>query len=182
MSDFPVLQTARLILNQPVEQDLENLVYFLNQTAAFSENTLSMPFPYEEKDARKWFEMCREGFEAKTNYIFGIRLKDDLKLIGGIGLHIVPKHHKAELGFWLAKDYWNRGIVTEAAAEVMNFGFHTLGLNKIFAMFFPHNPASGKILEKLGMRKEGVLRQEILQNSEFFDLERYSACRSEKSL
>ena len=176
---FPVLETERLVLNRPNEDDLQDLLYHLNQTSEFAENTLSMPFPYEKKNAEFWFSMIDEGFRNKTAYISGIRLKENLKLIGGVGLHLAPEHRKAELGYWLGKDFWNKGYATEAASELIRFGFEEVELNKIFACFFPHNPASGKILQKIGMKKEATLKQEILKNAVFLDLERYSILRSD---
>ena len=74
--------------------------------------------------------------------------------MGLIGIHHWDKaNQKAEIGYWLGKEFWNKGYVTEAMAEVLAFGFKVLNLNKMFANFFPHNPASGRVMEKSGMRQ-----------------------------
>lgn len=173
MNTFPQLSTARLLLSQPTVADLEDIIFYLNQTSEFAENTLSISFPYEKKDAEFWLKMADEGFEKKDAFIFGIREKENLKLIGGIGLHCLLEHNKAEVGYWLGKPFWNKGYVSEALKEVLKFGFETLKLNKMYASHFIHNPASGKVLIKNGFQHEGILRQEILKNGRYLDLVRF---------
>ena len=166
--DFPTLETKRLILNQPTESDLEDLSFHLNQTSEFAENTLNIPHPYLEEDGRFWIEeIVNKGFESKTNFTFAIREKENLKLIGGIGIHTDRGFNKAEAGYWLGKDFWNKGYVSEALEEILRFGFEHLNLNKIYATHFPHNPASGNVMQKVGMQQEGVLRQDVLKGNNY---------------
>ena len=179
MLNFPEIVTERLILNQPTERDREQLLLHLNETSEFSENTLSMPYPYTDKSADFWLHLAKEGFENHDAFIFAIREKENRKLIGGIGLLLVSQHKIAEAGYWIAKPFWNKGYVTEALTALLKFGFLELNLNKIYANFYPHNPASGKVLEKCGMKKEGLLRQEYLKNGEFLDMYRYAILRHE---
>ena len=112
--------------------------------------------------------------KKKKPFIFGIREKENLKLIGAVGLHLDVAHHKAEVGYWLGKSFWNNGYVSEALQEVLKFGFEELKLNKIYASHFHHNPASGKVLEKNGFVFEAELKQEILKNGKYLDLFRYA--------
>lgn len=171
---FPTLQTEYLILNSPSEQDLDDIVSYLNHTSEFSENTLNLPFPYKKENANFWLTMSKHGFENKNAFVFAVREKESGKIIGGIGLHIDAEHCKAEVGYWLAKKFWNRGYVTEALHEIIRFGFQNLNLNKIYATHFIFNPASGRVLQKSGMKQEGILKQEIFKNGEFLDVVRYS--------
>ena len=173
MEIFPEITSERLILDQPLEKDRADLIFYLNETSEFSENTLSMPFPYTNDSADFWFKMSSEGFENKNAYIFAIRLKETEKIIGGIGLHLTPQHQKAEAGYWIAKDFWNKGYATEALKILLKFGFESLHLNKIYATYFPHNPGSGKIMEKCGMKFEATLKQEYVKNGNFMDVKRY---------
>ena len=100
--------------------------------------------------------------------------------MGLIGIHHWDKtNQKAEIGYWLGKEFWNKGYVTEAMAEVLAFGFKVLNLNKMFANFFPHNPASGRVMEKSGMKQEAVLKQEIYKNGKFLDFVRYSILKKD---
>ena len=83
-------------------------------------------------------------------------------------------NRKAEIGYWLGKSFWNKGYVSEALQRILQFGFEELHLNKIYASHFPHNPASGKVLQKNGFEFEGILKQEVLKNGQFLDLHRYA--------
>ena len=173
MQTFPTLFTERLVLSQPIVSDSEDVVFQMNSTSEISENTLSLPFPYREENAHFWFKMAEDGFANKDAFIFGIREKENLKLIGAIGLHLDIENHKAEVGYWLGKSFWNKGYVSEALQKVLKFGFEELNLNKIYASHFLHNPASGKVLEKNGFVYEGTLYQEIFKNNQFLDIKRY---------
>lgn len=170
MEEFPVLQTERLILSQLEEKDIPFIVELL-QHRIFSDLTSNIPYPYVENDARSWVEMSKEAFENNTGYTFAIRNKEG-QIMGAIGLHD-REDDKAELGYWIGIPYWNKGYVTEAAKGIIDFGFDELKLNKIFATHFLHNPASGRIMEKIGMKKEAVLIKEVKKDGEYFDLVRY---------
>ena len=80
-----------------------------------------------------------------------------------MGLGISRAHGKGELGYWIAKDDWNRGYATEAARAVVRYAFDELGLRRVHAGHLVRNPASGRVMEKIGMRREGVWRQHILK-------------------
>lgn len=173
MQTFPILSTTRLILSQPTVADTEDVILQMNSTSEISENTLTLPFPYHKQHADYWFQMAEFSFKKKEAFIFGIREKENLKLIGAIGLHLDIENHKAEVGYWLGKSFWNKGYVSEALQKVLKFGFEELNLNKIYASHFLHNPASGKVLEKNGFVYEGILYQEIFKNNQFLDIKRY---------
>lgn len=174
MNNFPTLSTTRLILSQPTVEDTEDVIFQMNSTSEISENTLTLPFPYHKQHADFWFQMAEFSFQKKEAFIFGIREKENLKLIGAIGLHIDIGNNKAEVGYWLGKSFWNKGYVSEALREVLKFGFEELKLNKIYASHFHHNPASGKVLEKNGFEFEGILKEEILKNGIYLDLYKYA--------
>lgn len=170
MEKFPVLPTERLILSQLEEKDIPFIVELL-QHRIFSDLTSNIPYPYVENDARSWVKMSKEAFGNNAGYTFAIRNKKG-QIIGAIGLHD-RDDDKAELGYWIGIPYWNKGYVTEAAKAIIDFGFDELKLNKIFATHFPHNPASGRIMEKVGMKKEAVLIKEVKKDGEYFNLVRY---------
>ncbi len=176
MENFPILKTERLILSQLEEIDIPFIVEFL-QHRIYSDFTSNIPYPYTENDAQSWVKMAQEAFEENSGYTFGIRNKNG-QIMGAIGLHD-REDDKAELGYWIGIPYWNKGYVTEAANAILEFGFKKLGFNKIFATHLPHNPASGKIMEKIGMEKEAVLKQEVKKDAEYFDLILYSIFKNE---
>ena len=179
--DFPVLTTERLILSRPVEGDMQHIIHYLDSDKVYSENTANIPYPYKEVDAEFLIhEVVDKGFENETDFVFAIRNKENGLIMGLIGIHHWDKaNQKAEIGYWLGKEFWNKGYVTEAMAEVLAFGFEVLNLNKMFANFFPHNPASGRVMEKSGMKQEAVLRQEIYKNGKFLDFVRYSILKED---
>ena len=100
-------------------------------------------------------------------------------MCGGIGLRLAPDHQHAELGYWIGVPYWGQGYATEASRELLRYGFEDLGLHRIFASHFKHNPASGRILVKLGMRYEGCQREHLRKWDRFVDSELYGILRQE---
>lgn len=163
-----VIQTDRLLLNQPQEMDIPLLLEIM-KNPIYNKNTTNIPFPYTEGSARFWIELAEQGLEQKTAYIFAIRLKDQPHIIGGIGLGLNKVNNNAELGYWLNESHWNKGYVTEAAQALLSFGFNELNLKRIFASYFSFNEASGRIMEKIGMKKEGLLKAYTYKNGEYID-------------
>ncbi|MBW8359927.1 MAG: GNAT family N-acetyltransferase [Weeksellaceae bacterium] len=173
MQKYPELQTDSLLLNQPTESDLDDFILQINSTEDFSKNLFNIPFPYTREDADKWFAACNAGIESGESWRFAIREKAVGKLIGIIGLHHNMEHHKAEIGYWLGREYWGKGYLTEALKAVLIFGFGELKLNKLYATHFLYNPASGRVMQKAGMEYEGLLKQEYFHQGEFLDVHRY---------
>ncbi|WP_179228637.1 GNAT family N-acetyltransferase [Leptolyngbya ohadii] len=87
-------------------------------------------------------------------------------------------HSNAELGYWIGKPYWGNGYASEAAQEVMNFGLQALRLHRIYATCLGCNPASARVLQKLGMTHEGTQKQHVCHRGAFQDLELYGLIRS----
>ncbi len=174
MKNFPKIETERLILSELREEDLSLIVEYL-QEKKFSELTTNIPYPYRKEDAEFWLKISKETFAANKGFTFAIRNKNE-QIIGAIGLHDEGSD-KAEIGYWLAKPFWNNGYVTEAATAVIDFGFKELGFNKIYATHFPHNPASGKIMQKIGMKQEAVLKQHLKKDGKYYDIPMYSVFR-----
>jgi [ribosomal protein S5]-alanine N-acetyltransferase len=137
--------------------------------------TLRIPHPYTEHDARQFLD----GLGCTGEELFAITLRDGGRLCGGIGLKIAREHQHAELGYWIGVPYWGQGFATEAAREVLRHGFEDLGLRRVFASHFRHNPASGRVLLKLGMRHEGCQREHIRKWDLMVDSEFYGILRQE---
>ena len=174
----PQLHTRRLVL-RGLRLDDAARIQELAGDRAIAENTLRIPYPYEDGMAERAIlaqkERCREGREVT----FAIVPRSGKRLIGMIGLVLTEKHSRAELGYWIGKPYWNRGYATEAAEAVLRYGFETLGLHRICAFCFGGNPASGRVLEKVGMTYEGTRRQHVLKWGRFEDLAGYGMLRTE---
>ncbi len=160
------ITTLRLRLSPPEETDIQRITTILTNDI-YSKNTMNIPFPYTEDNARFWLALTKNGFEKGNQFIFAIRLKENNQLIGGIDLGIDQIFNKAELGYWLDKDYWNNGYTTEAVIAMIHFGFEKLKLKRIFASHFDCNTSSGRVLEKAGMKKEGVLLCHTCKNGKY---------------
>ena len=175
LKEFPVIETERLILSQLQEEDLPFVTEYL-QDKIFSDLTSNIPYPYTREHAEFWMKMSRESFENNTGYTFAVRNKEG-KILGAIGLHD-REDDKAELGYWMGKPFWNKGYITEAATALIGFGFQELQLNKIYATYFLQNPASGRIMEKVGMEQEALLTQHVRKGEEYFDIMMYSVLKN----
>jgi len=170
----PTLETARLRLRPYSESDIAELVPLIGAREVAA-TTLRIPHPYTEQDARDFLALAQEP----GRIWLAITLRSDGRQIGGIGLRVDDEHKHAELGYWLGVLYWGQGHATEAAREMLRYGFEVLGLHRIFALHFKHNPASGRILAKLGMRHEGCQREHIRKWDQFVDSELYGILRRE---
>lgn len=168
------LDTARLRLRAYSEDDIAELVPLIGAREVAA-TTGRIPHPYAVKDAEEFLAKIESDREVRL----AVTLRDSSRLIGGVGLRLVEQHQQAELGYWLGVPYWGRGYGTEAAREMLRFGFEGLKLHRIFATHFSSNPASGRILRKLGMRHEGCQRQHFRKWDEFVDLELYGMLQAE---
>ena len=174
MPSPPTLETERLLIRPYREADIPELLPLIG-TREVAATTLRIAHPYTEQDARAFLELAKEP----DKLWLAITLRADGRQIGGIGLRIEPQHQHAELGYWLGVPYWGRGYATEAAREVLRYGFEDLRLHRIFASHFKHNPASGNALKKLGMRYEGCQREHLRKWDHFVDSEFYGILRRE---
>jgi len=156
MNLLPTLETARLRLRPYRETDIAELLPLIG-TREVAATTLRIAHPYTEQNARDFLALISEAHRLWL----AITLRNDGRQIGGIGLTVDEQHKHAELGYWLGVEYWGKGYATEAAGEMLRYGFESLQLHRIFASHFKHNPASGKILKKLGMRYEGCQREHL---------------------
>ena len=175
MVDSIQLVSERLLLRRYKRSDMPSIVRLVGAREVAA-TTLRIPHPYTEDDARKF--LGRIALE-KTLTSFGIFLRKTGEHCGGIGLDLDSDHDRAELGYWIGVPYWGKGIATEAAREVVRYGFETLGLNRIFANCFVGNPASQRVLEKLGMKYEGRFRKHINKWGEYRDVDNYGLLTDE---
>lgn len=148
----------RIILRPLKISDAQDL-YLNIQDKKISENTASVPWPYKLKDAINFIKRSQKKRKNKEGFSFGTILKGKKEVIGSISLKINFNHKNAEMGYWLGKKFRNQGIMTEAGQLILEFAFRRLKLHRLGAGVFHDNPASQKVLKKLGFQKEGVSRQ-----------------------
>lgn len=174
----PDLGTERLLLRNFLLSDAQ-AVSTLAGDQEVARNTLNIPHPYDPEHAEEWITSHRGQFERREAVTYAITRKPDGVLIGAVGLILDLANDSGELGYWIGREYWGRGYATEAAHAVVEWAFRSLQLNRIHASHFPRNPASGRVLEKLGMRHEGRLRQHVKKWGSYLDLERFGLLRDE---
>lgn len=153
----PTLRTARLVL-RPLTVDDAADVERLAGAREVADTTLHIPHPYPPGGAIAWIASHPARWANGTVLTLAVTLADTGALVGVMGLSIDRPQDHAELGYWIGVPYWNLGYATEAATALTAYAFETLGLHRVQARHFARNPASGRVMEKLGMRVEGTLR------------------------
>jgi Acetyltransferases, including N-acetylases of ribosomal proteins len=135
--------------------------------------TLTIPHPYPSGAAEAWIASHGPSWTSGRKAVYAVTVADG-RVVGTVSLALTPTHASAELGYWIAADAWGRGYATEAAAALCGFAFDALSVHRIEARHLLHNPASGRVMEKLGMRHEGVLRGAVRKAGRFEDLALYA--------
>jgi RimJ/RimL family protein N-acetyltransferase len=174
---FPQLETDRLLLRELRLEDAPTV-----QRLAGDERiarTTFVPHPYEDGMAEEWIRSQARDYRDGKLVNFGVIQMAEGGLVGSIGLVLQARHRRAELGYWIGVPYWGRGYCTEAARAVVRWAFRELDLHRITAPHFRSNPASGRVLEKIGMRREGHLREHYLRDGRFEDSVVWGILRSE---
>ncbi len=160
--------------------DKPALVRHLNDREIY-DRTLRIPFPYTEAAADEWLALYAKTAEQQGRPVhWAIRSAYDA-LIGGCGFSGFQadksQSHRAEVGYWLAKPFWGRGIMTAVVQRLCQHAFEVFGLAKITAHVHPHNSASARVLEKCGFQEEGYLRKHFLKDGQFIDARLFGLLR-----
>jgi ribosomal-protein-alanine N-acetyltransferase len=175
---FTPLQTERLVLRPYAVSDIPALIPLIG-AREIAATTLRIPHPYTESFAQEFIVTAEEGLSKGTELRAAIVLRESGALCGGIGLRMESDHRRAELGYWIGVPFWGKGYATEAARALVQYGFETLGIHRIYASYLTHNTASAVVLKKIGMKYEGKHRAHILKWGEFHDLEMYGILASD---
>ncbi len=158
---MPTLRTERLIL-QPFALSDAPTVQRLAGDREVATTTLTIPHPYDDGVAEAWIGKHREYWEEQKSLALAVTTSEE-GLIGAISFALKLAHRRAEVGYWIGVPFWNRGFATEAARALIDFGFDQLGLNRVEAQYFVRNPASRRVLEKVGMKFEGIRREHMVK-------------------
>lgn len=176
MNQLPeILETPRARLRPYRFEDVEDVLTFAvdPEWARY----LPVPQPYSEQDARTFIAQ-QVLLDRSKNPAWAIEVAG--VVIGGVNLRLEPEHHLGELGYSVARAHWGKGIASEVARTVLDTVFSTLPtLNRIRAMADSRNRASQRVMEKLGLVREGVLRHNRVVRGEFVDEVWYGLLRSE---
>jgi ribosomal-protein-alanine N-acetyltransferase len=172
------ITTERLLLRPYTLDDAPELQRLIGEWDV-AKTLMSVPYPYPDGAAEEFIVQHPVDSE-KGDFQFAVTHREEGCLIGGIGFNDVDSEaERAEIGYWIARTYWGNGYGTEAARAVVKFGFEVMQLNRIHAAHFSNNPASGRIMQKIGMKHEGCRRRHVRKWGELLDWECYGILRSE---
>ncbi|MDP8227452.1 MAG: GNAT family protein [Candidatus Celaenobacter polaris] len=177
-SNIPILCTKSLILKKMTLKDAEDLFEYASDPEVTKYITWA---PHKSiDDSIDFLKSVLRRYENNEVSEWGIVYKENNKFIGTCGYVLwVPVHSLAEIAFALSGEYWGKGLMTEAVKEVIKYGFEKMNLNRIYARCFMENIGSQKVLEKVGMKFEGILREQMFIKSKFSDMKIYSILRKE---
>jgi len=178
VTEQAVLRTARLVLRPFRSADAER-VRSLIDDPEIARNTLTIPHPYPAGLAEQWISTHAPDWSSGRKGVWAVCLADG-ELVGACGLHFEPAHKRAELGYWIARGHWGRGIATEAVRALVEHAFDDLALERVYAHHFTWNPASGRVLEKAGLRREGLLRAYVQKDGRAEDNVLYGLARADR--
>ena len=159
-------QKINVVLRSWNLDDLDNLVKFANNKKIADNLTDAFPHPYPRESGITYINSFRDDNPSR---VFAIVMEGIA--CGSIGIFLQTDIHRknAEMGYWLAEEYWGRGIMTEAVIRIIEHGFKSFDLNRIFARPFSANLASQRVLEKAGMKLEARFEKSLFKNGQFLD-------------
>jgi RimJ/RimL family protein N-acetyltransferase len=137
-----------------------------------------LPYPYTEQDGKEFISAMLSADENET-FAFAIMVDD--KVVGSIGIFRQGNIHSqtAELGYYIAEEYWGKGIMTEVVKQICEYVFGDSDIIRIYAEPFAYNIASCRVLEKVGFQYEGTLRSNAVKNGKVIDMKMYSLIKEE---
>lgn len=176
-NDFPIIKTERLLLRQFVESDLENVYRGLSDPDIIKYYGVSYSTIEETKNQMRFFtELEKQG----TGIWWAVCSLDNQTFYGAGGLNdIIKEHKKAEIGFWLLKEFWGHGIMTEVMPIICQYGFDNLGLNRIEGLVETENLNCKKAMKKLDFKHEGTMKDCEIKNGKLISLDIYAKLRNE---
>lgn len=174
---FPVLETKRLTLREPVISDAADVFVFRSDPVVQRYNAKPME---DVSEAKELLELLSANYLKQDGIVWAVTLKGDDTVIGLVGFGIWRSHNRAMLGYDLAHEYWGQGIGSEAVREIIRFGFERMELNRIEAETIEDNQESTRLLEKLGFVREGIRRGYSLEeDGKYHGSAMYGLLRSE---
>ena len=173
---MPDLQTPRLVLRKLQMRDAGDIFRYSRDTEVARH--VLWEAHRSIGDSRAYLRYMLRKYRSHESASWGIELMENRRIIGTIGfMWIQSDNAAAEVGYSLSRDFWNYGIMTEARRAVIAHGFGSMNLNRIEAQHETTNPASGAVMRKCGMVREGTLRQRLYNKGRYVDVELYAILR-----
>jgi [ribosomal protein S5]-alanine N-acetyltransferase len=165
---FPLIETARLSLRQIVAADAEDIYRIFSDREAMRYWSCR---PYQcVEQAHKLIESMTQAMHCGIGLHWGITIRGENRVIGKCGYNELRKaHRRGDISYIIAREYWGKGVVSEALGAVLRYGFSQINLHSIEAGVTPGNDSSTRLLERLGFRLEGHLRESFWAEDRFVD-------------
>ena len=171
------METENYILKEIQSSDIENIHKGLSNPDITRFYDVHFPTLEDTKEQMEWY---RDLKESGTGIWWGIYDKKDHRFCGAGGFNSLNKQHKkAEIGLWLLKEFWGKGILKEVMPELFEYGFTKLELNRIEGFVISENTKCKSALEKINFQYEGTMRECEIKNGKKIDVDFYSILKSE---
>ncbi len=169
-----------MILRPYEPSDTEDIFKVVSRRE-IADTTVSIPHPYPRQTVEWWINFIKENMEKGNAYEFGVYKKDEPHIyIGNSGfVNISKQHNNGEIGYFISPEYWNQGYGTEACCKIVEFGFQELKLERVYGRCMTKNEGSRKIMEKAGLKYEGLAKHEVLKWDKYEDVWYFGLIRSE---
>jgi len=179
-NSFPILTTERLVLRELIPADAEDVFVFRSDPEGQKYNSEPMK---QVSEALGLIDGLRVGYAARRQLYWAVTLQGHNRVVGLFSFNYWERgHHRAEIGYDLARAYWRQGIASEGVGAIVRFGFEQMDLHRIETATIADNVASVRLLEKLGFRREGTRRGFTLEaDGIYHDSAIYGLLRSEYS-
>ncbi|MFH1810175.1 MAG: GNAT family N-acetyltransferase [Pseudomonadota bacterium] len=173
-----MIQADGLLLRPFQPGDEDALVHLASSRQVWRNLRDRFPHPYTRADAEAWIDRSQAQSDRPT--LFAIEA--DAALVGGVGFELFDDVHRhtAEIGYWIGEPYWGRGLATRALAAAGRYALEHFPIERLQATVYAWNPASARVLEKVGYHLDGTLRRGVFKDGEFVDVWVYSLLRGEQ--
>lgn len=174
----PELETERLILRKITPGDVYDVFEYASDPHVTEYLTWDTHRSLE--DAMEFIQYTLGRYDRDEAGEWGIVLKKTNRLIGSVGFASYDlRNNRAELGYVLSRRYWGQGIMPEAVKKILKFAFVVMGLNRVECCHLLPNEKSGRVMEKVGMRFEGIAREKIYAKGKYWDVKQYAILYSD---
>ena len=175
---LPVLETSRLVLRKLELADVDDMYGYASDPEVTRYVTWDAHISRE--NTLGYLKFLQQRYKTDRCLVWGVVLKENNKLIGTCDYVRIDNTSKCGiLGYALAREYWNQGLMSEAVRAIIDFGFEVLDLNRIEAHCMVANLASERVMQKTGMTFEGILREKVFLKNQFISLKMYSILKKE---
>ncbi len=166
-----ILHSTRLILRPPLPEDAPRIECFVSDRRV-AEMTALIPHPYPRGAALEWVYLTEQQWLDGVKASFVICLRDSGELVGCISF-FHDRTRDNEIGYWIGVPHWGKGYATEALERLLGYAFDELGASRVDTYHFDHNPASGRVMQKAGLKFISKTKLGASRGDEQYDDVRY---------